>query len=103
MKYLIKDKDMGVCFKQNGSVGVYGRDIGKAIHSELPHYLIDPKEYPGKTICQDDDIIRSDDPMFKKILIEEKRRLILSIQHEEYRIKNDKENLELIEEALKEI
>lgn len=63
---------------------------------ELPSWMSEDG-YNG----HDTKIIKSDDPKFRDILIEEVGRLEREINNDEYRLKNAKRNLELIETELK--
>lgn len=90
VRYLIKD---GSNFKQARSTASYSDSVGDGIHLELPHW-----------ISEDDDshdVIKSTDPRFKKILLDEASRLEDEIRNEEYRLKNARRNLRIIQQELK--
>jgi len=95
VRYLIRDKDSGSdIYKQAGSTASYSSSVGDAIHSELPKWI--PEE--GSI---DSDVIKSTDPRFKQILLKEAQRLEQEINNEEYRLKNARRNLRLIQQELK--
>jgi hypothetical protein len=95
VRYLIRDKDSGLdSYKQAGSTATYSSSVGDAIHSELPHWI--PEE--GSS---DSEVIKSTDPRFKQILLREAQRLENEINNEEYRLKNARRNLRLIQQELK--
>jgi len=93
VRYIIKD---GSVFKKAGSTAVYGSSAAEGIHSELPHWMkIDG--YNGHNTV----IIKSTDPEFRKILLEEAGRLESEINNDEYSLRNAKNRLRLIQQELK--
>jgi len=90
VRYLIKD---GSLFKMAGRTGVYGNDVGDGIHMELPKWMTEHYE--------DEQIIKSSDPKFRKILIEAAGELERKINNDEYSLRNAKRNLAAIERELK--
>lgn len=95
MKYLIRDKGNN-CYAQNNSTAVYSSSIGTAICDKLPHYI------PEEGDC-DSEVIKSDNPEFIKILRDEASNLDREIRNLEDRLRNRKENFDLIVKALNEI
>lgn len=90
VRYLIKD---GSLFKMAGRTGIYGSDVGDAIHMELPKWMT--------VHYNDEQVIESTDPKFRKILIEAAGELEREIRNDEYSLKNAKRNLAAIETELK--
>lgn len=93
VRYLIKD---GNNYKQAGSTASYGSDVGDAIHMELPHWMSEDG-YNG----HDTKIIKSTDKEFKEILLQAAGQLEDEIRNAEYRLRNAKRNLGLIQNELK--
>jgi len=93
VRYLIRD---GNNFKIAGSTASYSSAVGDAIHMELPHWMSE-EGYHG----HDTKIIRSDKPEFREILLEAAGQLESEINNEEYRLRNAKRNLALIQQELK--
>lgn len=92
VRYLIRDKDSGDdSYKQAGSTATYSSAIGDAIHSELPTWISETG----------DEVIKSTDPRFRKILLREASRLENRIRDDEYRLKEAKRNLRIIQQELK--
>lgn len=95
VRYLFRDKDSGSdLYKQAGSIARYSSSIGDAIHCEVPHWI------PEKG-TNDTEVIKSTDPKFKEILLREAERLENEIENVEYRLKNARRNLRLIQQELK--
>ena len=90
-RYLIKSKGYNNSYMQVGRTGVYSGAIGDAIHMELPHWMT-RNSYND----DDDDIIESTDPEFRKILLKAAGHLENEIRNEEYSLRNAKRNLALI-------
>ena len=93
VRYLIKD---GNNYKQAGSTASYGSEVGDAIHMELPHWMSEDG-YNG----HDTKIIKSTDKEFKEILLQAAGQLEDEIRNAEYRLRNAKRNLGLIQNELK--
>jgi hypothetical protein len=87
VRYLIRDIEMnGNVFKQAKCVASYSDNVGDAIHSKLPTFSE-----------LHDEIIDSNDPRFKEILLRETERLENEINNEENFIKTAKRNLRLLQ------
>jgi len=93
VRYLIKD---GSVFKKANTTAVYGSSAAEGIHTELPHYM-SLDGYNG----HDTVIIKSTDPEFRKILLEEAGQLEHRIKNDEYSLRNNKMRLRLIQQELK--
>jgi len=93
VRYLIKD---GSNYKQAGSTASYSSSAAEGIHSELPHWMSEDGYNGHDTV-----IIKSTDPEFRKILLEEAGQLERSINNEESRLRSDKRRLRLIQQELK--
>lgn len=87
-KYLIKDIGYD-SFKQAGHTGCYSGNIGRGIHDKLPHYISEEGDSETK-------VIRSDNPEFNEILIEDSSRLEKLIEGDEIELKKLKKNIYLI-------
>lgn len=95
VRYLIRDKESGVdSYKQACSTASYSSSVGEGIHNKLPSWM--PEE--GSS---DSEVIKSTEPRFKQILLKEAERLENEIRNEEYRLKNARRNLRLIQQELK--
>jgi hypothetical protein len=95
VRYLIRDKDyIDNIYKKAGCTGMYSPNVGTAIHKELPNWI--PEE--GNV---DSEVIKSTDPKFKQILLDEAERLEHEIRNDEMSLKNAKLNLALIQKELK--
>lgn len=92
VRYLIMD---GSNFKQAGSTASYSSSVGDGIHMEFPHWMSEDG-YNGHSTR----IIKSSDKEFRKILLDEAGRLEHEINNEEYRLRNAKRNLTLIQKEL---
>jgi len=92
-RYLIKD---GSVFKKAGSIAIYTGNAAEGIHTELPHWMTEDGYNGHNTV-----IIKSTDPEFRKILLEEAGRLESSINNDEYSLRNAKCRLRLIQQELK--
>ena len=92
VRYLIKDDGL---FKQADSTASYSSSVGDGIHFEVPHW-IDKNSNVGE-----DRVINSTTDEYWKILREEAGRLENEIRNEEYRLKDAKRNLKLIQNEFK--
>lgn len=94
-RYLIRDKDYGCnTYKRSGSTASYSSDVGSAIHNKLPNWI------PENGDCSTD-VIKSTEPKFKQILLEEAKKLESQIRNDEDSLRNAKLNLALIQKELK--
>jgi hypothetical protein len=91
VRYLIRDKNIPDLYKQANYCASYSSDVGTAIHAELPDWLSD----------DENEIIKSTDPEYKKILLKTADKLEKEIGDEEYRLNIAKHNLSLIKKELK--
>lgn len=95
-KYLIRSRENSYFYLQANSLGIYGRDIGLAIHDELPSYVTN----------KNDKIIDSDSPEFKEILKESyngpgrENGLEKSAGHYGWLLEEDRENFNIISKTL---
>lgn len=94
MRYLITDKGYRNSWKEANSVASYSNNVGKGIHFEIPHWMINNRD-------SSTEIIKSSDPEFRKILLEAAGRLENSIKNDEYTLSRAKTNLALINKELK--
>ena len=93
VRYLIRD---GSNYKQAGSTASYGSSAAEGIHTEFPHWM-SVDGYNG----HDTVIIKSTDPEFRQILLEEAGQLENSIRNDESRLRSAKNKLRLIHQELK--
>jgi hypothetical protein len=94
VRYLIRDKDDDRdTFRQADCCASYASAVGTAIHIELPKWI------PEKGDAEYE-VIKSTDPMYKRILLKAAERLENEIRDEEYRLKNAKLNLNIINREL---
>ena len=95
VRYLIRSKDyIDNIYKRAGCTGMYSPNVGTAIHKELPNWI-------SENSNDDTEIIKSTDPKFKQILLDEAERLEHEIRNDEMSLKNAKLNLALIQKELK--
>lgn len=93
VRYLIRE---GSNFKQAHSTASYGSSAAEGIHMELPHYMSEDG-YNGHNTT----IIKSSDKEFRNILLNEASHLEDEIRNEEFRLRNAKTRLRLIQQELK--
>jgi len=93
VRFLIKD---GGNFKKAGSTASYVSSAAEGIHTELPHWMSE-KGYNGHNTT----IIKSTEPEFRQILLDEARQLESSINNDEYSLRLSKNRLRLIQQKLK--
>jgi len=93
VRYLIRD---GGSYKHAGSTGMYGSSAAEGIHMELPHWMKEDGYNGHDTV-----IIKSSDPEFREILLKEAGQLEQEINNGEYRLRNAKTKLRLIQQELK--
>ena len=93
VRYLIRE---GNNYKKAYTTAVYGSSAVEGIHFKLPDYIKEDGYNGHDTV-----IIKSTDPEFKEILLEEAERLETEIRNEVFRISNARKNLELIQRELK--
>jgi Fe2+ transport system protein B len=94
VRYLIRDRGYGAdIFKQANFCASYSSEVGTAIHTELPKWI------PEKGDAEYE-VIKSTDSMYKEILLKAAERLENEIRDEEYRLKNAKLNLRIINKEL---
>ena len=93
VRYLIRD---GSNYKQAHTTGVYGSSAAEGIHMELPHYIKEDGYNGHDTV-----IIKSSDPEFRKILLEEAGQIEQGLNNDRYRVRNAENRLRLIQQELK--
>lgn len=79
VKYLVKDKGYD-SYQQRDSCACYSSSIGTAIQDSLPHYITEEGTFGTE-------VIRSDNPKFKEILVDEAGRLEKSIEKSSWELK----------------
>ena len=95
IRYLIRDKDyIDNMYKKSGFTSMYSPNVGTGIHKELPKWI--PENGNDGT-----EVIKSTDPKFKQILLDEANRLEHQIENDEMGLKYAKLNLALIQKELK--
>jgi len=95
VRFLIKDNGN---YKQAGSTASYSNNVGDGIHFVLPSWIDADIRFNDDL---DERVIKSTDDEYWNIMKEEAGRLEHEIRNEEYRLKNAKRNLKLIQNEFK--
>jgi len=92
IRYLIKDSGYN-SYKQANSAATYSSNIGDAIHFEIPKWMKEDGDFETK-------VIKSTDPEFKKIIINEYSRLEDEINNLMFKLKTAERNFQLLNDEL---